>query len=63
MTMTRMETARGPRPAPEGTAEISAQLARVDQDVRAFVKERPILSFVGALAAGYVVGRILRRRG
>jgi len=42
--------------------EINAQLEHLDQEVRAFVKERPILALLGAVAAGYVVGRILRGR-
>jgi hypothetical protein len=41
---------------------MGAELARVDEEVRAFVKERPILALLGAVAAGYVLGRMLRGR-
>ena len=38
-----------------------AQFERLDGELRDFVKERPILALLGAVAAGYVVGRVLRR--
>ena len=41
--------------------EMNAQLERIDQEVRAFVKDRPILALLGAVAAGYVIGRMMRR--
>lgn len=41
--------------------EMSVQLERVDSELRAFVKERPIMALLGAVAAGYVLGRMLRR--
>jgi len=41
--------------------EMSAQFERVDTELRAFVKERPIMALLGAVAAGYVFGRLLRR--
>jgi len=31
--------------------------------VLAFVKERPVMALLGVIAAGYVIGRMLRRRG
>lgn len=33
----------------------------VDQQVRAFVKERPFAAVAGAIVAGFVVGRIFSR--
>ena len=35
---------------------MSAELARVDRELRAFVKERPVLALLSAVAAGYVSG-------
>ncbi|MBS2027444.1 MAG: hypothetical protein JST54_06010 [Deltaproteobacteria bacterium] len=37
-------------------------LADTDVKVRAFVKERPILCLAGAIALGYVVGKLVSRR-
>jgi hypothetical protein len=42
---------------------MGTELARVDTQVRAFVKERPVLALLGAVAAGYLFGRLVRRRG
>ena len=63
MAPTSTATARGPRRAAEGDGEIRAELTEVDQKVRAFVKERPVLALLGAIAAGYLIGRVLGRRG
>ena len=41
--------------------EMRAQIERFDGQLRDFVKERPILALLGAVAAGYVVGRVMRR--
>lgn len=41
--------------------EMTARLERVDTELRAFVKERPIMALLSAVAAGYVFGRMLRR--
>jgi len=37
-------------------------LADVDVKVRTFVKERPVLCLAGAVAIGYVVGKLVSRR-
>jgi hypothetical protein len=42
-------------------AEVSTELERVDREVRAFVKERPVLALLSAVAAGYMLGRLFRR--
>jgi ElaB/YqjD/DUF883 family membrane-anchored ribosome-binding protein len=34
-----------------------------DEKVVAFVRERPVVALVAALAAGYVVGRLISRFG
>jgi len=60
--MATMKTATsGPRTADGASGEMSAELSRLDEELRAFVKERPITALLGAVAAGYVIGRILRR--
>jgi hypothetical protein len=41
--------------------EAGDSLATASEAVIEFVKERPVLCLLGALAAGYVVGRIVRR--
>ena len=63
MATTSIAAATEAQPAAESDGEMSAKLARVDTEVRAFVKERPVLALLGAIAAGYLIGRVLRRRG
>lgn len=60
MAVTR-QAANASQTAGELGDEMSAQLERVDSELRAFVKERPIMALLGAVAAGYVLGRMLRR--
>ena len=43
--------------------DVTTELTQVDEQMRAFVKERPVLALLSAVAAGYLVGRIVRRRG
>lgn len=38
------------------------RLAELDQRVRAFVVEHPAAAVIGAIGAGFVVGRLLSRR-
>jgi len=45
----------------EGMGEMKDELARFDKEVRAFVQERPVLALLSAVAAGYLVGRMMRR--
>jgi hypothetical protein len=59
MATTRSSTASGTRPA-SGT-DMSTEFERVDEEVRAFVQERPVMALLGAIAAGYFIGRIMRR--
>jgi hypothetical protein len=49
------------RQASEVGAEVSSELGRVDRELRAFVKERPVLALLSAIAAGYMLGRVIRR--
>jgi len=63
MATARIAEAGEPGPASEIENEPSDTLARVDKEVRAFVKERPVLALLGAITAGYLIGRVLRRRG
>ena len=63
MATARIAEAGEPGPAAETEGTLSDTLARVDKEVRAFVKERPVLALLGAITAGYLIGRVLRRRG
>lgn len=63
MATTRPGIAAVPNSSDATTGDMSAELAKVDEQVRAFVKERPILALLSAVAAGYLVGRVFRRRG
>ena len=38
------------------------EIERVNQQVKAFVAERPVLAVLMALTAGYVVGRLIAHR-
>ncbi len=42
-------------------AEAQETLAAAGKGAIAFIKEKPVLCLVGALAAGYLVGRWVRR--
>jgi len=50
-----------------GVAEVAPRLVQkakaVDDEVVAFVRERPIVALCAALAAGYLVGRVISRLG
>lgn len=37
-------------------------LHRIDERVRSFAKERPLLALAGALVGGYLVGRLMAAR-
>lgn len=60
MATTKMATADA-RSGAEDENEMRAQIERLDGQLRDFVKERPILALLGAVAAGYLVGRVMRR--
>jgi hypothetical protein len=40
---------------------MNAELGELDEQLRAFVKERPVLALLSAVAAGYLFGRLMRR--
>jgi hypothetical protein len=42
--------------------ELKQRLDRLNERVKSFIKERPAACLVGAMALGYVVARIARRR-
>jgi len=42
-------------------AELAAQARAIDQSVRAFVVERPLIALGAALAGGFLLGRLLAR--
>jgi hypothetical protein len=37
------------------------RLNDIDATVRAFAAERPVVAFVAVMAAGYLIGRVLRK--
>jgi hypothetical protein len=41
--------------------EAKERLREVNERAIAFIKERPVTCIVGALAVGYLIGRVLRR--
>ncbi len=41
--------------------DVSENLATASEATIEFIKERPVLCLLGALAVGYVFGRIVRR--
>ncbi|RMG19575.1 MAG: hypothetical protein D6729_04830 [Deltaproteobacteria bacterium] len=43
-------------------ASLREGLAEADRRTRDFVREHPLLSLAGAVAAGYLVGRLFSRR-
>ena len=64
MATTKSATAGGGGTAMAETAsEVRSELEQLDARLRVFVKERPIMALLSAVAAGYVVGRVLRRHG
>ena len=65
--MERMEINGSTLPDMLGGAQEQIEVARealsdVDKKVRAFVKERPGMCLMGAVAAGFIIGRIVSRR-
>jgi ElaB/YqjD/DUF883 family membrane-anchored ribosome-binding protein len=45
----------------DGIRQARAQLRRTDQQIVRFAKEKPLLAVFSALAAGFVLGRIISR--
>ncbi len=50
------------RQASEMGNDLRSELERYDRELRAMVKERPIVALLSAVAAGYLFGRLFRRR-
>lgn len=65
MSTTRASTAVTSlsRQASDIGSEMSDQFAWIDRQVRAFVNQRPVQALLGAIAVGFLMGRVLRRRG
>jgi hypothetical protein len=61
MATSKMATATDARSGADDNSEMRAQIERLDGELRELVKERPILALLGAVAAGYIVGRVMRR--
>jgi hypothetical protein len=49
--------------AGEVVPKIVQKVKATDEKLVAFVRERPVVALVAALAAGYLVGRVLSRFG
>jgi len=60
MANTKAGTATA-REGSDASGTISAEIGELDEQLRAFVKERPVLALLSAVAAGYLVGRLMRR--
>lgn len=60
MATTRTAAATGSQGS-EMLRDVRSELEQLDEQMRTFVKERPIMALLSAVALGYVVGRILRR--
>ena len=37
------------------------RLSEIDATVRTFASERPVVAFLSVMAAGYLIGRVLRK--
>jgi ElaB/YqjD/DUF883 family membrane-anchored ribosome-binding protein len=61
-TTTSNVAANASRQVNEMGNELRSEFERVDRELRAIVQERPIVALLSAVAAGYLIGRLLRRR-
>jgi hypothetical protein len=61
-TTTSNVAASASRQVNEMGNELRSEFERVDRELRAIVQERPIVALLSAVAAGYLIGRLLRRR-
>lgn len=61
MATTKSATASGGSSLADTADEMRSEIQDLDQRLKVFVKDRPILALLSAVAAGYLVGRILRR--
>jgi hypothetical protein len=41
--------------------DLRSEFDRFDRELRAMVQERPVVALLSAVAAGYLIGRLLRR--
>jgi hypothetical protein len=53
---------RTKRELPETIDELKGRLEELNRQVKDFIRARPVTCLAGALALGYVVARIARRR-
>ena len=60
-TMATTNAGTASREGSDGIEDLKAELGQVDEQLRAFVKERPVLAVLSAVAAGFLVGRLMRR--
>ena len=51
----------GTAPMGRSLEQLRTDLTDLDSEVRRFVREKPLLALGAAIAAGYIVGRILSR--
>ena len=51
----------GYTPAVDSIRYLRTEIGDLDQEVRGFVREKPLLALGLAIAAGYLVGRVLAR--
>ena len=42
--------------------DLRSEFERFDREFRAMVKERPVVALLSAIAGGYLIGRLFRRR-
>jgi ElaB/YqjD/DUF883 family membrane-anchored ribosome-binding protein len=51
----------GAAPADHAFEKFVSDLEALDEEVRRFVRDKPLIALGAAVAAGYVIGRILSR--
>jgi hypothetical protein len=61
-TTTSNLAANASRQANDIGNELRSEFERVDRELRAVVNERPVVALLSAVAAGYLIGRLFRRR-
>jgi hypothetical protein len=63
MATTKSATASGSGTMADTVNDMRGEFEQIDERLKTFVKERPIMALLSAVAAGYIVGRVLRRHG
>ena len=61
MATTKSATATGTGTMADTVNDMRGEFEQIDERLKTFVQERPIMALLSAVAAGYVVGRVLRR--